>query len=77
MLSRRYEALTRMGCEGTIYHVNRSCKVKFCDPEEYDQPWLEKDLRAAGIPCASIKIDQQNAGFEQIRTRVQTFCELL
>lgn len=40
-------------------------------------PWLEKDLRAAGIPCASIEIDQQNAGFEQIRTRVQTFCELL
>ena len=62
MLSRRYEALTRMGCEGTIYHVNRSCMVKSCDPEEYDQPWLEKDLRAAGIPCASIEIDQQNAG---------------
>ena len=51
--------------------------VKFCDPEEYDQPWLEKDLRSAGHPCVSIEIDQQNASFEQIRTRVQTFCESL
>lgn len=61
-----------VGADGVI-----NCMVKFCDPEEYDQPWLEKDLRAAGIPCASIEIDQQNASFEQIRTRVQTFCELL
>lgn len=38
--------------------------------EEYRVSW-------DGIPCASIEIDQQNAGFEQIRTRVQTFCELL
>lgn len=60
------------GADGVI-----NCMVKFCDPEEYDQPWLEKDLRAAGIPCTSIEIDQQNASFEQIRTRVQTFCELL
>ena len=38
--------------------------------EEYRVSW-------DGIPCASIEIDQQNAGFEQSRTRVQTFCELL
>lgn len=62
----------RSGADGVI-----NCMVKFCDPEEYDQPWLEKDLRAAGIPCTSIELDQQNSGFEQIRTRVQTFCELL
>ena len=60
------------GADGVIV-----CMVKFCDPEEYDQPWLEKDLRNAGHPCVSIEIDQQNASFEQIRTRVQTFCESL
>ena len=60
------------GADGVII-----CMVKFCDPEEYDQPWLEKDLRNAGHPCVSIEIDQQNASFEQIRTRVQTFCESL
>ena len=60
------------GADGVIV-----CMVKFCDPEEYDQPWLEKDLRSAGHPCVSIEIDQQNASFEQIRTRVQTFCESL
>lgn len=63
---------TEAGADGVI-----NCMVKFCDPEEYDQPWLEKDLHAAGIPCASIEIDQQNSSFEQIRTRVQTFCETL
>ena len=60
------------GADGVIV-----CMVKFCAPEEYDQPWLEKDLRSAGHPCVSIEIDQQNASFEQIRTRVQTFCESL
>lgn len=60
------------GADGVII-----CMMKFCDPEEYDQPWMEKDLRAAGHPCVSIEIDQQNASFEQIRTRVQTFCESL
>ena len=60
------------GADGVIV-----CMAKFCDPEEYDQPWLEKDLRNAGHPCVSIEIDQQNASFEQIRTRVQTFCESL
>lgn len=26
-----------------------SCMMKFCDPEEYDQPYFERDLRKAGI----------------------------
>ena len=51
--------------------------MKFCDPEEYDQPYYEADLRQSGIPFLTIEIDQQNASYEQIRTRVQTFCEML
>ena len=53
------------------------CMLKFCDPEEYDQPWIEKDLRAAGHPCVSIDVDQQNSSFEQIRTRLESFCDIL
>ena len=53
------------------------CMMKFCDPEEYDQPYLEADLRQAGYPYLMIEIDQQNASYEQIRTRVQTFCEMI
>lgn len=60
------------GADGVI-----SCMMKFCDPEEYDQPYYENDLRKAGYPYITISIDQQSTGYEQVRTRIQTFCEML
>lgn len=60
------------GASGVI-----SCMMKFCDPEEYDQPYYEGDLRNAGIPCLAIDIDQQNSSYEQIKTRIETFREML
>jgi benzoyl-CoA reductase/2-hydroxyglutaryl-CoA dehydratase subunit BcrC/BadD/HgdB len=51
--------------------------MKFCDPEEYDQPYYEKPLRAAGFPCMAMEIDPTNTSFEQIRTRVETFKDIL
>ncbi len=53
------------------------CLMKFCDPEEYDQPYYEADLRAGGYPCLTVEVDHLNAGYEQIRTRIQTFSEML
>lgn len=60
------------GAQGVI-----SCMMKFCDPEEYDQPFYESDLRGAGYPCLSMDIDPLNTSHEQIRTRIQTFSEML
>ncbi|CAB1245201.1 MAG: 2-hydroxyacyl-CoA dehydratase family protein [Oscillospiraceae bacterium] len=54
-----------------------TCMMKFCDPEEYDQPYFEADLRKAGYPYLTIEIDQQNTSYEQIRTRIQTFSEMI
>ncbi|MDF3005436.1 MAG: (R)-2-hydroxyacyl-CoA dehydratase subunit [Oscillospiraceae bacterium] len=54
-----------------------ACLMKFCDPEEYDLPYIVADLREATLPCLTIEIDQQNASYEQIRTRIQTFCEMI
>lgn len=54
-----------------------ACLMKFCDPEEYDLPYIVADLREAALPCLTIEIDQQNASYEQIRTRIQTFCEMI
>lgn len=51
--------------------------MKFCDPEEYDLPFLENDLRQAGVPCVTVSIDQQKGSVEQLRTRVQSFAELI
>lgn len=68
--------LTKM-CQENGAHGVVSCMMKFCDPEEYDQPYYEADLRKAGIPYVTIDIDQQNTSYEQIRTRLQTFCEMI
>lgn len=54
-----------------------NCLMKFCDPEEYDQPWLEADLRQAGYPCLTTEVDPLNKSFEQLRTRIQAFAEML
>ena len=51
--------------------------MKFCDPEEYDYPIYKEELESAGIPMLYIETDQQIDSFEQFRTRVQSFTELL
>lgn len=60
------------GANGVI-----NCLMKFCDPEEYDQPWLEADLKRAGYPCMTVEVDPLNISSEQLRTRIQTFAEIL
>ncbi|MEA5135950.1 MAG: 2-hydroxyacyl-CoA dehydratase family protein [Candidatus Fimivivens sp.] len=63
---------TETGATGVV-----ACLMKFCDPEEYDLPYIVADLRGATLPCLTIEIDQQNTSYEQIRTRIQTFCEMI
>lgn len=51
--------------------------AKFCDPEEFDQPLLVKACRAAGLPVISVEVDQSTSSYEQARTQLETFAELL
>jgi bcr-type benzoyl-CoA reductase subunit C len=51
--------------------------MKFCDPEEYDYPFIKQDLEAAGIPHLYLEIEQQMDSVEQLRTRLQAFSEML
>lgn len=51
--------------------------MKFCDPEEYDYPIYKEEVEAASVPMLYLEIDQQLTSFEQIRTRVQSFTEML
>lgn len=53
------------------------CMMKFCDPEEFDYPVYKAQLEAEKIPHLYIEVDQQMTSFEQIRTRVQSFSEML
>lgn len=66
------EKVEEMGLDGVLIAM-----MKFCDPEEYDYPIIKKDIEKAGISNLYIEIDQQTTNNEQIRTRIQTFAEIL
>lgn len=70
-------SLLRELCQQTQADGVINCLMKFCDPEEYDQPWLEANLNKAGYPCLTVEIDPLNTSFEQLHTRIQTFAEML
>lgn len=53
------------------------CLMKFCDPEEYEYPIFLETLKAANVPVLSIDVDQQPATYDQARTRIQTFRDIL
>ena len=76
MLDRRYEALKRFGVEGTIYHVNRSCKVMDCQMME-----VQRQLRdMAGIPFTSFDGDQADPrcfSEAQYETRIEALTEIM
>ena len=51
--------------------------MKFCDPEEFDYPIYKKELEEAHIPALYLEIEQQMESVEQIRTRIQSFSEMV
>lgn len=51
--------------------------MKFCDPEEFDYPIYKKELEEANIPMLYLEIEQQMESVEQIRTRIQSFSEMI
>ena len=60
------------GADGVLWVL-----TKFCDPEEFDYVPAKKILDAEGIPMLQIEIDQQMVNYEQIRTAIETFREML
>lgn len=53
------------------------CQLKFCDPDEFDYPIVKEELEAAGVPLLLLEFEQQMENAEQLRTRVQSFAEML
>ena len=58
--------------DGVIY-----CQMKFCDPEEFDYPWVKKACDAVDVPVLNLEVDQLVQSTEQARTRIQAFHEVL
>lgn len=53
------------------------CMMKFCDPEEFDYPIYYAEFEKENIKNLMIEIDLEMTSFEQIKTRVQSFNEML
>ena len=51
--------------------------TKFCDPEEFDYPLIKKACDAAGLPTTLIEVDRQMVNYEQARTAIETFKDVL
>ena len=58
--------------DGVIY-----CQMKFCDPEEFDYPFVKKACEEAEIPLLNLEVDQLTETAGQARTRIQAFAEML
>lgn len=52
------------------------CLMKFCDPEEYEAPLMLAELKKT-CPTLTLDIDQNGDNLEQLRTRLQTFRDVL
>ena len=51
------------------------CMMRFCDTEEYDQPYIIKMVQDAGYMAFSIDIDQSTSDSGQALTKIQAFAE--
>ena len=51
--------------------------TKFCDPEEFDYVMIKKACEAADLPLTLVEVDRQMVQFEQARTNIETFRDML
>ena len=51
--------------------------TKFCDPEEFDYVIVKRALDLAEIPSIMIEVDRQMVNYEQAKTIIQTFKEMI
>ena len=51
--------------------------TKFCDPEEFDYVMIKKACESADLPLTLVEADRQMVRFEQVRTNLETFRDLL
>ncbi len=51
--------------------------TKFCDPEEFDYPPIKNACNQAGLAVTLVEVDRQMRNFEQARTALETFRDVL
>lgn len=60
------------GADGVV-----ACIMKFCEMEEFDYPIYKKTLEEAEIPLLYLELDLVTPSLEQVRTRIQSFAEMI
>jgi len=60
------------GASGVIFLF-----LKFCDPHAFDYPYLKKFLDEAGIPNMLMEVEEQLPSDGQLKTRFETFVDML
>lgn len=60
------------GARGVIFNM-----VKFCEPEWFDIPNLQAELRSEGIPTLVMDTELNQALSGQIKTRLEAFVEMI
>ena len=66
------EMAARTGASGIIFYI-----VKFCEPELFDLPILQKELREAGLPTLLVEVDLNSPFSQQMQTRLGAFLEMI
>ncbi len=51
--------------------------AKFCDPEEFDYPLIKKACEQAGLPVVLIETDRQTVNYEQAKTQLEAFKDII
>jgi len=62
----------KLGAKGVIVVL-----TKFCDPEEFDYPIIKKACQKKGVPLLLIEVDRQMTNYEQVRTALETFRDVI
>lgn len=66
------ETAKRRNVKGVIVAL-----AKFCDPEEFDYPLIKKVCEKAGLPVVLIETDRQTVNYEQAKTQLEAFRDIL
>lgn len=66
------DKVKKHGAQGVVYLL-----TKFCDSEEFDYPIIRKEINEAGIMNIMVEVDQQMVNYEQAKTALQTFAEMI
>ncbi len=71
---RRLEHVLKLAedCEGVVFLL-----LKFCDPHFFDYPQLKEKLESMGKKTLLLELEFPIASYEQLRTRIEAFYEVI